>query len=171
MVQILELFAIERNYKMVDNIFINITGSFYRGVSYSKLAVIYHKQSEFYKACKNWQLATDELAKIMEPRQRFDLLLEVIETGYKIGEISPIKGLIEQAVIEFNKFTAKEWVCLVQRLVKLVIKVREVKWAFHLAAGLESEEYRLFFVKMIVESVGVTEIIHEVVNQYWSICD
>ena len=92
-----------------------------------KMAIARYGEPEIINSdqgSKSWRQALDELNQEMKPQQKFDLLLSVIETAYKIGELAQEHEFIEQAVSIFNTLQDPEWKILLQRLITLVVRVR-----------------------------------------------
>jgi len=169
-VKIIELYAKGKLYKMANHNLFNVTHPYYRGLMFGKLAVIYCKHLLIDEMNTSWIQAVAELNKDMELIQKLELYIELIESGYIIGELPAVRSFIEKAITIFNslKLEEEESKFLLKRLVSIV-KNTDLKWAFDIAGFILNKEQQSYFTNELIETFSVNDLTPEVVKQYWQL--
>jgi hypothetical protein len=169
-VQIIEFYAQEGLFELARPVLSRLTDPYYLCQAYCRMSRWHFDHSNNNEDRISYIISAKEQVELVpEPRKRWELLIELIETHYAVGELPPVWQLVEQAVNEFNLFPEdEEWRGLLNRFVPLVTRIREMKWSFKLATSIVNEEYRTYFVNRVVESVEVQDITPDVMKQFWS---
>jgi hypothetical protein len=164
--KIIEMYVNGGLFDLVNPVFIRLNDPYFICQAQCILAVGHFEYGDSRNLKSYLASAVDRLDEVSDPRKRFELWLVSIETHYVVGELPPVWGMIEKAVGEFNQFEVDEWRCLLDRYIPLVTRIRDVKWAFQIAASIQNCEKRMYFVNRVVETVGITGLNPGVLKLY-----